>query len=630
MKKALFLFLSFLLSNIIVYAQKNYPRAEGTSRFMSFNVRNGMGMDEVTDYMRTAKVIESLAPDVVAIQELDSVTQRSKGVDVLKKLADETKMYASYGWAIDYDGGKYGIGILSKQRPLRTERIPLPGWEEERALLIAEFENYVFCCTHLSLTADDSKASVAIIDKYAKQYKKPVILAGDFNSLPESETMKEFARNWKILSTAKEATYPASVPEERIDYILGYTKYSGENTYSVHQSKVVNEPEASDHRPIFVDVRLKTSASEVMRTAPYLQNPSTDGMTVMWLTNVPCRSWVEYGTDTLNMKRARSFTEGQMIADNTINRIRLEDLQPGTKYYYRAVSQEITMYRSYHKEFGDTVRTPISSFTTWDKSKNDFTAIIFNDVHDNYPLFDQLYGLVKDVPYDFVIFNGDCIDGPQNESAAVSSISYYSKGIGADHIPSIYMRGNHEIRNAYSIHLWDLLGKVGTDRSYGAFSYGNTRFVLLDCGEDKPDDHWVYYDMNDFTGFRQEQVGFLKKELASPEFKTAKKHILIHHIPIFHGKSKDKDLYDIYNPCLDLWGPVLAKAPFDVSLNAHTHHYEFIPKGEASNAKNNFPVVIGGGNKFESATVMILKRTGEKMSLKVLSAKGETLLSLDL
>ena len=81
-------------------------------------------------------------------------------------------------------------------------------------------------------------------------------------------------------------------------------------------------------------------------------------------------------------------------------------------------------------------------------------------------------------------------------------------------MPVFYLRGNHEIRNAYSIQLRELFDYVG-DKTYGAFNWGDTRFVMLDCGEDKPDTTWVYYGLNDFSQLRQDQIGFLKEELNS-------------------------------------------------------------------------------------------------------------------
>ena len=64
-------------------------------RYMSYNVRNGSGMDDSTSYTRTASVIKQWNPDVVAIQELDSVTERSKQKYVLGELAELTGMHAT-------------------------------------------------------------------------------------------------------------------------------------------------------------------------------------------------------------------------------------------------------------------------------------------------------------------------------------------------------------------------------------------------------------------------------------------------------------------------------------------------------------------------------------------------------
>lgn len=619
MKKILLLtvFLLFILSSNGQVDQ--FSREENTCRIMSYNIRNAKGMDNMTNYERIANVIESVAPDVVALQELDSVTERSNKVDVLNKLADITKMHAVYAPAISFQGGKYGVGVLSKKRPLSSNYIPLPGREEARTLLIVEFDSYIVFASHFSLNEEDRRASVKIIGEQASTYDKPVFLVGDLNAEPASDEIKELSAEWKILNNVKAPTFPADEPKNTIDYILGYTKKN--QAYSVVQFRVVNEPVASDHRPLFADVRLRTSADKVMRTKPYLQNPSPDGMTVMWLTNVPCRSWVEYGTDRGNMKRARSYVEGEMMANNKINRIRLEGLTPGTKYYYRVVSQEITLYQPYKKEFGDTIYSPVHSFTTWDDRKTDFTALVFNDLHDNYALFDKLYAQVKDLPVDVVIFNGDCIADVQTQDNAVNSISHYCGVLGGADVPTIFIRGNHETRGAYSMFLWNLLEKKGDGHTYGGFNLGDTRFVLLDCGEDKPDDHWVYYDMNDFTHYRQDQAEFLKKEIASKEFKSAAKRILIHHIPIY-GRNQDS-----YNPCKDLWGEILSKAPFDISLNAHTHRFEYIPTKEDG---NNYPVMIGGGPNEKGGVVTVLQKKGADMTLKAVNVKGETVLSLNL
>lgn len=617
MKKIILLFLISCLALFNIEAQ-TYPQRENTHRLMSFNIQHGEGMDRKIDIERIGNVILDANPEVVGLQEVDSVVNRSGNIDIMKLLAEQTGMHPVFGYSILHGGGKYGNGMLTKEKPIGVIKINLPGASEARTALIVELNRYVVVNTHLSLTNDERLESVKIITEAIRDYDKPVFLMGDLNAEPGDDPIEHLEKEWQILTNTNAKTFPSTEPKVTIDYVLGY-KGKGE-TYAKFQSRVLEDKITSDHRPLFVDIRLKTAASQVMRTIPYLQNPGTDEMTVMWLTNVPARSWVEYGTDPDNLKRARAFLEGEMVANNKINRIHLTDLKPGTKYYYRAVSQEITRYSSYYKEFGDTVRTKLKSFTTWSDNIKDFRVIVYNDIHSNMAMFNKLHSLVETKPYDLVIFNGDCFDDVEVENDILDRLLTYTPKIKSDEIPSIFIRGNHETRGEYSQHLWDYLGRMG-GRSYSSFSLGDTRFVLLDCGEDKPDDHWVYYDMNDFTQHRLDQAEFLKQELKSKAFKKANKRILIHHIPLF-GENLDK-----YTPCSDLWIPVIEKAPFNVSLNAHTHRFELIEKGRY---KNNFPVIIGGGNREPSGTVMVLDKKGNNLRLEVYNSAGDKLVDREL
>ena len=368
--------------------------------------------------------------------------------------------------------------------------------------------------------------------------------------------------------------------------------------------------------------RKNTPAGQIFRTKPCLQSLTGNGITVSWLTHVPVYSWVEYGTDTLELKKARTMLDGQVVCNNYIHKIRLENVEAGETYYYRVCSREILKYGAYSKILGHTAVSPFYSFRVPGERETDFTALIFNDIHQEFPTMAALCKQIEEVDYDFVIFNGDMLDAPGCEEEVVEAFSFYQGQVRAEEKPVFYLRGNHEIRNAYSIGLRSLFDYVG-DKTYGAFNWGDTRIVMLDCGEDKPDTHWVYYGLNDFSDLRKAQAGFLKEELASRAFKKASKRVLIHHVPIF-GKGED---YDSYNPCRDEWGAILEKAPFAVSINAHTHRFAYIPEGADG---NNYPVVVGGGYRMDGATVMILQKKGKEMTLRVLNAKGETLKELNL
>lgn len=602
-------FLLIFTSLFILSAQ-----AQNTLRLMTYNIRNGNGMDNVCNFQRIANVINNASPDVVAVQEVDSMTNRSGKKYVLGEVAERTQMHSYFAQAIDYDGGKYGIGLLTKQVPLRLQTLSLPGREEARALILAEFEDYIYCCVHLSLTEEDRMKSLEMIKTLAATSKKPFFLAGDMNAEPESEFIKGLQKEFQILSNLKQLTCPASNPDATIDYIATLNKNA--TGFTVISAKVLNEPLASDHRPVVVELRTAEKADQIFRTKPYLQNPVGEGITVMWETTVPSNCWVEYGTDTTQLKRARTIVDGQVVCNNKLHKIRINGLQPGQKYFYRVCSQEMLLYQAYKKVFGNTAQSAFSEFTLPTTDTSTFTAVVFNDLHQQTNTFRALCKQIQDVKYDFVVFNGDCVDDPVNQNQATTFISELTAGVGGNRIPTFFMRGNHEIRNAYSIGLRDHFDYVG-DKTYGSFNWGDTRVVMLDCGEDKVDSHPVYYDLNDFTQLRNEQVDFMKKEFSTKEFKKAKKRILLHHIPLYGNDGK--------NLCADLWTQLLEKAPFNVSLNAHTHQYVYHPKGELG---NHYPVIIGGGHQMDSATVMILEKKKEELRIRVLNAKGETLLDI--
>lgn len=217
---------------------------------MSYNVRHCAGMDLVVDYDRTASVIVQQQPDVVALQELDSMTGRSGHRDQLDELASRTGYHPIFGAAIDFDGGQYGVGILSHEIPLSIRRIPLPG-EEPRVLLVVELEDCVIACTHLDLDEAQRLASVPLIVEEAQQWQKPFLLVGDWNDTPDSELLEVMTQHFTVLS-GDEATYPADEPTECIDYVAVF-----DGRAKAIESHVIDEPAASDHRPLVVRVMLR-------------------------------------------------------------------------------------------------------------------------------------------------------------------------------------------------------------------------------------------------------------------------------------------------------------------------------------------------------------------------------------
>lgn len=244
---------TFIFPNIACTSEGNENVLYGdTIKILSYNVRNCKGLDNITDYKRVSDIISRIDADFVAIQELDSATVRSNQVVVLNELAAQTQMHATYRASINHQGGKYGIGMLTKEKPLSTEAVPLLGKEEKRSVLILEMDKYVICCTHFSLTQADRIASVDIVTNAVKKYSKPVFLAGDLNTETGSTEMKNMVKDWLILNNPSQPTIPANSPKECIDFVL--MKKSSAYQVKIMKSVVENEPVASDHLPVWVKV----------------------------------------------------------------------------------------------------------------------------------------------------------------------------------------------------------------------------------------------------------------------------------------------------------------------------------------------------------------------------------------
>ena len=220
-------------------------------RILSYNIRAGKGVDGSPALDRQAAAIRALAPDVVALQEVDRSTQRSGRVDQAAVLAKGTGLHAVFARAIDFEGGEYGIAVLSREAPHATRTVPLPSpHDENRVLLVADFGAFVFAATHLPLDEGDRLAAVDRILAELLPSDRPVFLAGDWNAFPSDATLSRIGRGFRLLSGTDEPTFPADAPDRCIDYVA----VDGDHAplFAGGSSRVADEPAASDHRPLLV------------------------------------------------------------------------------------------------------------------------------------------------------------------------------------------------------------------------------------------------------------------------------------------------------------------------------------------------------------------------------------------
>ena len=255
--KRLVSFISILFASVALLSA---TEKGDTLKLMSYNLRFG----ELASMEQFAQYISSEQPDIVALQECDWATKRTRaphqnGVRFVNELAYHTGMFGVYGKSINYAGGYYGIGLLSKYPILRFERVLLPndGKTEQRSILVADIELpggkvITFVNTHLEVkTAKMRIEQVEFIKEYLKDCPNQLFLAGDMNAIPDTKEMELLREEWNDL-TNRVFTYHSSRPEIKIDYI--YTK-PAENV-ELLSTEVKEDVKLSDHFPVISTIVL--------------------------------------------------------------------------------------------------------------------------------------------------------------------------------------------------------------------------------------------------------------------------------------------------------------------------------------------------------------------------------------
>jgi endonuclease/exonuclease/phosphatase family metal-dependent hydrolase len=246
---------------ILLFTALNFVEADAADAasrqiaVLSYNIHHGEGLDGKVDLERIARIIKFARADLVALQEVDVNTKRGGGVDQAKELGRLTGLNAVFGKAIDYENGEYGQAILSRW-PISSRSVhvlPQRAGRESRIAVVAriegDFPGLLFASTHLDHQIEEIRVEQAnaLNAIFETNRTARAILAGDFNAVPESRTMAILWKGWE--DSAKEQakpTIPAGRPTKRIDYVL----FRSKERWKVVRTEVLEEPDASDHRPV--------------------------------------------------------------------------------------------------------------------------------------------------------------------------------------------------------------------------------------------------------------------------------------------------------------------------------------------------------------------------------------------
>ena len=274
----------------------------------------------------------------------------------------------------------------------------------------------------------------------------------------------------------------------------------------------------------------REAAALDFRHQPYLTHASAGKVFVHFFATVPSVGYVDYreaGTEAWN--RAIELQGGLSRNDRTRHRILLSGLKEDTLYEYRPV---LTL----RPETGEELAGPVRTFRSFTAAEKPFTLFYTSDtqmgMRTTRAQLEDYMTVCGGDQADLFVHGGDLDNSMDFEDEIF--VESFPMVIGANRsqdIPLVLVRGNHEYRGSKTGALFDFFGSP-EEKSYYGFRQGNTCFIVLDSGEDKPriPDHWAYARTYD-RPLMHEQRHWLEEYVTTDEFRTAKFHVVLCHSP---------------------------------------------------------------------------------------------------
>lgn len=247
-----------------------------TLRVMSYNVgafnkyKDQLGH---YSYPEVAQILKDFNVGVVGMNETDKGWDRTSKHYQAQELAKELGEGWTYYFA-SAANNMYGNSIVASPdhkvvKEWNKVTIPKGDGSEIRSMGAVEYEDFVFCVTHLDHKSENAQITgVNLITDWANKNfgsgktTKPVILLGDMNCEPRDKAITKFKENWTLVSST-ELTFPCKPnqsPTKCIDFIFVYNngvKYEVGESHAVTPARHSNVTLASDHLPMYADITFK-------------------------------------------------------------------------------------------------------------------------------------------------------------------------------------------------------------------------------------------------------------------------------------------------------------------------------------------------------------------------------------
>ncbi len=204
---------------------------------------------------RLIEFIKTVQPDIVGLIEVDTGSIRSRNVNQAESIAAALGYDSSYQVKYGESSFNHLLPILRKQGNallcgpnIQGERFHYFDAGIKKLVIELELDDCAIFLVHLSLKYRHRHVQLRHLYDLIKATKKPVIVAGDFNTFWGEDEIYLFQQAAGLVSANTEhlPSYPSRGPRRELDYIL-------------HQKSIrvshfeIPDVQLSDHLPLVCD-----------------------------------------------------------------------------------------------------------------------------------------------------------------------------------------------------------------------------------------------------------------------------------------------------------------------------------------------------------------------------------------
>jgi predicted phosphodiesterase len=348
----------------------------------------------------------------------------------------------------------------------------------------------------------------------------------------------------------------------------------------------------------------------VITEGPYLVATGETTATVVWLTDTPSHAKVLFGTNGELSEVAQPQVDGLIPVGNR-HVVHLEGLSPGTTYDYEVVATRVVKLKAYWPDKGLDTRSGPHHFTTFDRNSPSVSFSVVTDTHEDTGRIDALNEAIDWESTEFLVHAGDAFHWIDTEEHLFRVwLRPTLAGLGHDK-SLILLRGNHETRGPFARHLRDYV-PTPEGRYYFARDAGPLHLIVLDTGEDKPDDTPVYAELNSTVAYRAQELAWFQDHVkTASRVAEAPFRVILMHQPGWGWLADGPDE----------WVRTANEAGVDLIIAGHRHRFVYTPPGPA--VDHDYHLLV-----LDQDQVAKVEATAQELSVVVTGTDGSVVHTL--